>query len=158
VKGATFKFEGGRELEAALRELGDKGRMRRAATAALKQAIEPVATLAAELAPKDDGYLSQSIRIGNPAGGIKQGGDIVEVFVGVDTSVAAGDTTPARLAVYANVREIGAPERNDPATPYLRPAADVELPKSVERLKPLLAAEIEKSAARLARKRARAGG
>jgi hypothetical protein len=153
----TFEFKGGREIEAALRELGKPLHARRAAERALPAGLEPVAVRARALVPKDELYLEHSIKVGKRADtrGTRKfkrgaGKDLVELYVGIDTSAAGGDTSEADLAVYSVVQEEGSPAKNIPAQPYMRPAMDSELPGAPDRVRPALWEEIAKIAARLA--------
>lgn len=156
------KVTGFSGIEAAMRELADPAAVRRAANRGMDKALEPVAEMARRLVPVDDGYLRAAIKVGSRAAtkGNRRfkkatGGDVIERYVGIDASEAAGDSTPADLARYSIIRETGATERNDPATPYMRPAMDAELPNAPERLAPILWEELSKTAARKAKKAGR---
>ena len=148
-----FRFEGGRELDAALRNLS-KATARNVGRRALTTAAEPIAAKARVLAPKDEEDLESAIKVGKAIASFqRQGnrGDIVTVFVGIDESV------DKRLHIYAEEQEEGNPDRGMAAQPYMRPAWDSEKEKAVERIAPELWAEIEAANARAARKRARRG-
>lgn len=147
----SVKFSGGRELEAAFRALGDKGAARRAANRGLQRAAEPIRDRWEELVPVDQGDLKKSIKIGKAIKGFQapaNRGDVVTTFVGVDES------QDARLHIYAEVQEFG--NESNPAQPAGRPAWEQEKMTAFDRLKEDLWDEISKTAARQARKRAKA--
>lgn len=145
------KFSGGLELERALKELGDKGAARRTADRALKRAAEPIRDRWEELVPVDQGDLKKSIKIGKAIKafqGRANKGDVVTTFVGVDES------QDARLHIYAEVQEFG--NESNPAQPAGRPAWEEKKQEAFDRLSTDLWDEISKTAARQARKRAKA--
>lgn len=146
------EFKGGRELEAALRELGDKGASRRTAERALKLAAQPIRDRWEQLVPEDQGDLKRSIKIGRAIKSFQRTsrGDVVKTFVGVDES------QDARLHIYAEVQEFG--NENNPAQPAGRPAWEGEKHTALDRLAADLWAEISKTAERAARKRAKKAG
>lgn len=146
------KFEGGRQVEAALKELG-KAAARRTADRALRRAAEPIRQRWEDLVPVDQGDLKRSIKIGKAIASFqKRGnrGDVVTTFVGVDES------EDARLHIYAEVEEFG--NQSHQAQPAGRPAWEEKKMEAFDRLKDDLWDEIRKTAERAARKRARKGG
>lgn len=148
----SFKFEGGKELEAALMELATKATARNVGRRALTTAAEPIAARARELAPKDEHDLEQSIKVGKAIAAFQRDGnrgDYIAVFVGIDES------EDQRLHIYAAEQENGNPARNLEAQPFMRPAWDSEKGKAVDRIAPALWDEIAKANARAARKAAR---
>lgn len=142
-------FKGGKELEAALRELGDKAAARRTAERALKLAAEPIRDKWIDLAPEDQGDLKAAIKIGRAIKAFQKQsrGDTVMTFIGIDES------QDARLHIYAEVQEFGSD--SVPAQPAGRPAWEGEKMTAFNRLADDLRSEIEKTAARAARKAAR---
>lgn len=148
----TFSFEGGKDLEAALMSLGTKVTARNVGKRALTKAADPIKVKAQLLAPKDEGDLQESIKVGKAVAPFQNDGnrgDYIAVFVGIDDSV------DSRLVVYAAEQEKGNPARHLEAQPYMRPAWDSEKGKAAERIAPELWDEIEKASARAARKAAR---
>lgn len=141
-----FTIEGLDELQAALRALPDstaKNVLRRVG----KQALQPIADAAAQMAPVDDGTLRAGIHVGTKLSRkqksrhSKLGTDDVEVFAG------SAPLPQAHLQEFGSV--------NNAAQPFLRPAWDSGKSTVVETISGLLWAEIQKSAARLARKAAK---
>lgn len=148
----AFKFEGGKDLEAALMNLATNATARNVGKRALTKAAEPIAVKAKILAPKDEGDLEEAIKVGKAVAPYQNDGnrgDYIAVFVGIDASV------DARLVIYAEEQEDGNPARNLEAQPYMRPAWDSEKGKALERIAPELWADIEQTNARAARKAAR---
>lgn len=146
------EFRGGKELEAALAQLGDKGAARRTAERALKLAAQPIRDRWEQLVPEDQGDLKRSIKIGRAIGAFQRSsrGDIVKTFIGVDES------QDARLHIYAEVQEFG--NESNPAQPAGRPAWESQRMVAFDRLAADLWAEISKTAERAARKRAKKAG
>lgn len=141
------KVEGLRELETALKQLPNataKNVLRRV----LRARAEPVADAARRLVKKRTGQLEESIDVSTTLSRRqktlhqKGGKSDVEVFVG------------AGALPQAHMEEFGG-AHNDPH-PFMRPAWDAEKQGVLDGLKADLWAEIEKAAARLARKAARA--
>jgi HK97 gp10 family phage protein len=165
------KVEGLRALQQGLAEL-PLSLARGAARRALIKAALPIAAHAQSLVPEDTGHLKKVIGVsatltkrqrqlagggaafaGMDAGGkaifrgVKKGG--VEVHIGPLTDLqnyAAPD--PAGL-----MREFGT--ATQPAQPFLRPAWDAGKMGAVETLKRELGADIERTAARMARRQAK---
>lgn len=136
----TVRVEGLREVEAALGQLGKStGRnvMRRVAVARL----EPMAKEMRRLVPVDSGDLKDSIAVTtkNPKRNRKK--SEVEAHAG-----------PGRHP-QGHLREFGG-DKNPPA-PFVRPAWDGGKDQLLDGIKEDLWAEIEKAAARQARKAAR---
>jgi HK97 gp10 family phage protein len=146
----SFRFEGGKELEAALRALGKTATARNVGIRALKIAAEPIAEKARLLAPKDERDLEQSIKVGRAISAFQRDGnrgDYIATFVGIDESV------DKRLHIYARIQEEG--DAANPPQPYMRPAWDSEKHKAVDRMAPALWEEIAKANARAAKKAAK---
>lgn len=142
------KVEGLKALQTALRALPDataKNVIRRV----LRKAGAPIAARARALVPVDEGDLQGSIAVSTKltwrqrARHRKYGPDDIEVFVG------AGPHPQAHLQEFGT--------QHHPPQPFMRPAWDAEKDGALEGIKADLWAEIEKSANRLARKRAKAG-
>lgn len=144
----TFKFQGGRELEAALSELGSRSTMRRTGERALKLAAEPIRDDAIARAPKDTGFLKDNIKIGKATRRARtRDKDVVETFVGIDTGAGRF------IAGYASFDEFG--REGQAAQPYMRPAFESKKQEAVDRLGEDLRQQIEISATRLAKRTAR---
>lgn len=151
------KFTGGKELEAALTQLDVSTAQKRGiARRALDRAAEPIQ--AAWVAGVDvvKGDLRRSIKIGSRAQtkGTRRfkrgaGQDIVERFIGIDETEAPAE----RLAAYAVIEEFG--DKNQPANPAGRNAWEAKKMEAFDRLAGDMWAEIEKTAARAARKAAK---
>lgn len=163
-----IKIEGLSDLDKALSNLTKavgKGVLRRS----LKQAAEPMADLARSLTPEDTGALKKSIEISALLNGKEKSGhrklhrddrSAVELFVGPSYKLGKGGR-------HGHLVEFGtAPHKNKgqfagtwhPGTaprPFMRPAFDTQARPTVERLRPILWSEIEKAAAKAARKEAR---
>src|SRR3990167_2813504 len=145
-----FKFEGGKELDSALSELGKRSTARRVADRALRKAAEPVRDRWKELVDVDQGDLRRSIKIGKAIKSVNKIGNVgktVTTFIGVDES------EDRRLHIYAEIEEFGADHHL--ANPAGRNAWDQEKQTSLNMISSELKTEIEKTAARAARKTAR---
>ncbi|UVI39247.1 HK97-gp10 family putative phage morphogenesis protein [Qipengyuania spongiae] len=140
----TTKIEGFRELDAALAKLGkhttEKALLRRIA----KKALTPMLERAKALAPDDDGQLKDSIVMGSRLTRAARAQDGKTPRAGIRTFVG----TASR---YGFLQEYG--RADAPAQPFMRPAWDTQGPKALEIVKRDLGDEIEKTAARLAKRR-----
>lgn len=146
------KVEGLRELEQALRDLPQatgKAVLRRV----LKQIAQPIADHAKRLAPRDTGALQASITVSSKLSRrqrsvhrkmFKDDRASVEMFVG------------AGALPQATLREFGGDDH--PAQPFMRPAWDANKSRALDTVKASLWDEIQKAAARLAKKAMRAAG
>jgi hypothetical protein len=163
----TVKFEGGRALEAALRDLGKRATAKNVGRRALMQAAEPIRDMAKQLAPDDPAtgagkFLKESIKA---APGRRNRGDRTWVLVGIDASVDPATEKPRQggggsyrdpgVAGVSVIQEFGAPARNIPAQPYMRPAWEANKAATLGRIGDALWDEIDKAAQRAARKRAK---
>lgn len=167
---SKFKFEGGKALEKALRELRTTATARNVAEKALMTAAEPIAQKARELAPVDKGNLRESIKVAKKAnyGRGRKGrsrGDVVYGFVGIDGSVLPPKDAKTRrnkrrtrflqsgggVAAYSIFKEYGTSSM--PAEPYMRPAFEAKKQAAVDALGPALWDEIAKAAARAAKRK-----
>lgn len=138
------KTSGFKELDDALGQLPKatgKNVLRRAALAAL----EPMQEAAAAKAPEDTGWLSGDIdtstRLTRRQRRTAKKASTVEVYMGPGSS-------PRSI-----VQEFGSADQ--PAQPYMRPAWDGGKEQLLDDVKETLGAEIDKAAARVARKAAR---
>lgn len=168
-----IRVDGLREVDRALGELS-KSAARTVLRRAGMTALRPMAEMAARLAPRDTGELAGSITVSARADGadagkaafasvMRRGGsrsDAVQALREARESqdfvtVFAGPRKPdgAREAVKQIAMEFGS--FKDAAQPYMRPAFDAEARPTVDRLKPLIMAEIERAMARAARAAAR---
>lgn len=142
------RFEGGREMEAALAEIERLGTRRSLARRVLKRTAQPVADKANATAPKDvdstDKPLNESYvvtsKLTKRQAAIERRGDPDDVVMYVGTSHPAGLQ-----------QEFG--NRRHGAQPHFRPAWDADRDAMLERMRQDLAAEIQKT---IARARARA--
>ena len=172
VKSTKFSFEGGKALEAALRRIGKEATARNIGTRALKIAAEPIADAARRNAPEDKGFLRESIKIATKANmgrgrALRSRGDTVYAFIGIDGSVLPPKDAKTKrnrrksrflqagggVAAYSIFVEYGSASMAP--QPYMRPAFDGEKENAVKRLGPALWEEIEKAAARAAKKAAK---
>ena len=136
----TVKVEGLRELDAALSEL-PKATSRNVMRRAGIKALEPMAEEMRRRVPVDSGDLKEGIAVStrNPRRNRRQ--SEVEVYAG-----------PGRHP-QAHLREFGGD--GNPPEPYVRPAWDGGKTELLDTVKQDLWSEIEKAAARLAKKAAR---
>lgn len=151
AKGVTVSLEGLRELDAALGELGKAtGRnvMRRVAMARL----QPMAEEARRLAPVEDTDLRDSIAVSTKLAGYarrlnSRSRSEAEAYMG--PAGADGKKAPPQ----GSLQEFGT--KNHPPQPFMRPAWDSGKTELLTGIREDLWAEIEKAAARQARKAAR---
>lgn len=159
-------IKGGKEVEATLRELGNKITARNVGRRALESAAAPIRDMAELLAPDDPKtgagkFLKESIKI---APG-KRRGDTIRVLVGIDASVDPAVEKPRQgggtyrdpgVAGVSAIQEFGAPAANVPAQPFMRPAFEVNKAATPQRIADGVRIEVEKAEQRAARKRAKA--
>lgn len=176
-------FGGGKELEAALRELADPAARRRTATRALTRGAEIIRDEAKVLAPDGPAtgpgkYLRDSIKVGKRAEvsirnrqfrASKAGQQMVEMYVGIDPTVkpqeapktkarrkrSGGGSSGGAVAAYSIFVEHGTSSMK--AQPYMRPAFEAKKGEVLDQIGGILGEEIAKTAARAARKKARKG-
>jgi HK97 gp10 family phage protein len=145
----TVHVDGLDEVQTTLRELLPDRTARNVMKRVLMQVAQPVATTAEGLAPRRSGELKRRIGTGTKlsrrqrAMHRKRDPNDVEVFIGADA------------IPQAHLREYGADHH--PAQPFMRPAWDIHQRAVLEGIKGAMWREIERAAARLARKKARAG-
>ena len=149
-----MKLEGFQELDRELEKLSKAagtGVLRRA----LKKSAEPMAELAASIAPVDDGDLKNSITVSTKLDKdvarshrrmFKNSRSAVEMFVGPSYNLGAGGR-------HGHLLEFGTYKMSP--RPFARPAWDQDKQNVIERLKKDIWAEIEKATARAERKAAR---
>jgi hypothetical protein len=146
----TVQTTGFAELERALQTLGREATQKASLRRSAVKALQPVATLAEALAPRDKGTLAVSIGVGarltkRQAGlhrrMFRDDRAAVEVFAG------AGGLAQAVQMEFGNFKD--APQ------PFMRPAWDAEGLKTLDRLATELWADIQRTAARQARRAAR---
>ena len=140
------KIEGLRELDRALGQLpksAAKATLRRV----LKDAAEPMARAARQLAPRDEYHLYESIdvstRLNRRQSQLHRTEDskaFQEMFVGTNNPAGVQQE-------FGNSRHV--------AQPFMRPAWDAEKRPTLERIANSLWMEIEKTAKRLARQAAK---
>lgn len=159
-------FSGGREIEAALREIGSKATAKNVGRRALLKAAEPIRDKAQQLAPDDPKtgagkFLPESIKA---APGRRNKGDRVWAVIGIDASDDPATEKPRQgggtyrdpgVAGVAVIQEFGAPAANVPAQPFMRPAWEAEKAATPQRIADELWIDLEKTAQRAARKKAR---
>lgn len=154
-RGFSVKVEGLKELERALQEL-PKANAKAVLRRTLKEAGEPVAKTARALVPEEIGYLRESIDVGPTLSPrqkkLHRKQSPVEMFVGPGPDPAAhlnefgtGDR------VTDDGRHIGAM----PAQPFMRPAWDQHKMEVLDTIANRTWLEVEKAAARLAKKAAK---
>ena len=85
-----------------------------------------------------------------------QGGAVVDLVLGPDLKKGAYHAHLVEFGTGPRYHESGRYVGEMPAQPFLRPAFDAEAAPSLDRLKPILASEIEKAVSRRAARAARA--
>lgn len=160
-------IKGGREIEAALRELGSKVTAKNVGRRGLLKAAEPIRDMAKLLAPDDPTtgsgkFLRESIKA---APGRRNRGDRIWALVGIDAEVdpAKSVTRKSGKGTYRDpgvagvsvMMEFGVPARSIAPRPYMRPAWEANKAATPQRIADEVKIEVEKAAARAARKKAR---
>lgn len=111
----SFKIEGGKQLERALKRIGPEFE-KKIAKSAVRAGANVIAKEARLLAPDESGTLKRSIKV---VARSKRVGDAVASVV---TRSGKRWTARGMNAWYAGMVEFGTEKR--PATPFLRPALD----------------------------------
>ena len=147
AQGFRVRFTGGRELEAALHELGSLRRVKSALTRVGKRALQPIADEAQRRAPKGDTELLSS---GTAVVTLtrRQGASADAV------NLAVGFTGPHRA--LAHLFEFGFTMRDGrryAARPFLRPAWDSGKDRALSDFRGELWAFIKRAAKRAGRRR-----
>jgi len=176
----TVKVQGLAELDNALSEL-PKATQRAVLVRVLKQAGEPMRAMAEQKAPRDTGALADSIvltarmknKIGNAefSATLKAGGSRGEAVAALRDArrAAAGEGRlnfaqvfigpksgqSKQAAIKAMVQEFGSIKQAP--QPFMRPAFDTLKQQVIDSIAGLLGAEIEKTAARIAARKAKKG-
>lgn len=146
----TINLQGFRELEREFAKLEKLATRRSVARRALKKAAQPMADLAASMAPSDDGDLKASIAVSTKLSS-RQAGVHRRMFrndrASVEMFVGAGPLAQADKQEFGTVHH--APQ------PFMRPAFDQDHMNLLRRLGDEMAKEIEKAVTRAARRAAR---
>lgn len=146
----TMKLEGFSNFEKELAKLEKLATRRSVARRALKKAAQPMADLAASMAPTDDGDLKASIGVSTKLSS-RQAGMHRKMFrddrAAVEMFVGAGPLPSAHTQEFGTVDH--APQ------PFMRPAWDQDHVNLLARLGHEMGKEIEKAVTRAARKAAR---
>lgn len=153
----TIRVDGFKELDAALQEMKTataRGTVRRA----MMKAFQPMADEASRLAPDDPRTpapdLHRTIKVGDA---LKAGRSMFVKGFGFNDGQVTVWMGPTREGYpQAIMQEFGTV--NQPAKPYMRPAWDAGKDRLLEDLASGLKIEIDKTAARAARKAARRVG
>lgn len=168
----TVRFEGGRELEKALGELGTLYRRKKAARDALMEGAEPVHSSAEAKAPVRSGEKTfgiggslvpseggrRRVRVGGESGRRRQGALKSHVSIGtrLNRSQRRANRDKMPVEVYVGTRdragrlqEFGT--REAAAQPWLRPAWDATKMRALEIIKSALWRQISRQAALQAR-------
>lgn len=137
----TFKIEGLAELDEALTELS-KATARAVLVRVLKEQGQPIRDAGEALAPKETGGLKASYAISTKLSprqkGLNSKESDVEVYIGPGPAAKGVQTE------FGNAHQA--------AQPHLRPAFDGNVMKVLEGIRDSLAAEIEKTRARIAKR------
>lgn len=146
----TINLQGFRELEREFAKLEKLATRRSVARRALKKAAQPMADLAASMAPSDDGDLKASIAVSTKLSS-RQAGVHRRMFrndrASVEMFVGAGPLPSAHTQEFGTVHH--APQ------PFMRPAFDQDHINLLRRLGDEMAKEIDKAVTRAARRAAR---
>jgi HK97 gp10 family phage protein len=148
----TVRLEGFRELERALNELPKstgKNVLRRVA----KGALQPIAEKAKSLAPKESGDLAGSIMVSERR--TKRVTRVNRFDRNTGIEMAMGPVSGGGVLNYATFAEFGTIDTT--AKPFMRPAWHGGKDDALDYVKANLGREIERAAARLAKKTARLG-
>jgi HK97 gp10 family phage protein len=139
-----FKVEGLKELDQALTEL-PKATARNVLLRTLKAEAQPIADAGEANAPKLTGKLGQSYTVGTKLSRRQKKASTKELMV--EVYVGPGPHPKGVQTEFGNAHQA--------AEPHLRPAWDSNVMRVLGGITKSLAAEIEKTRARLARKAAR---
>lgn len=163
-----IKVEGLADLEKALFQLGSTSTARRVGQRALMTASEPMVDAIKGYAPKDEMNLDQSV-MAQPSNANRRD-DLAEVVIGIDGSVKpttsverkrqsskrSGPVKDLGVTGYAPMQEFGTEKMQ--ANPFFRPGFDATAEAVIRGVAVPLGAEIEKAAARQARRAAKRAG
>lgn len=146
----VFKTSGFAELDQALAQIEKTATAKAIMRRSLKKAAQPMADMAQAAAPVAKGTLQESVAVSPKLSGrqkkqhrkmFKNDKAAVEMFVG------AGPLSSAHNQEFGN-------EHHGPQ-PFMRPAFDAEAKPTIDRLGKEMWADIEKTAARAAKKAAK---
>ena len=153
----TFDFKGGKELEKALRELGDPKKAKSAARFALRKGADQIIPTAKALVPRREGHLRGSIK---QKAGKSRDQDTVRQIIGIDRNVqppeeiaradGSGTYRDPGVAGTGPMNEFGTPDM--PANPFMRPAFDSRGGRAAVTIRTELGKTIERRAKAAARK------
>lgn len=157
------------DLQAALRELGDPKAVRTALRAALRKAARPMVDAIQAKVPVDQGDLKRSIKM---AAAKREKPDAeFGIVIGIDANEQPAEYIIRRtnsggsrkgagkggyyrdpnVAGHGPMTEFGTPQKA--AQPFMRPGFDAEGEATIRRFAEVAGPEIERVAARLAKKR-----
>lgn len=140
------KVEGLREIQTALHEL-PKATAKNVMRRVLREVAQPIADHASQNAPVDTGYLKRSVAVSTKLS--KRARKDTEKLSDHAVQVYIGPSSAPR----ATMQEFGT--LNHAPQPYMRPAWDAEKGTILPKIAGLMWREIERAAARRARKLAR---
>lgn len=155
-------MSGFRELEKALAEL-PKATGKNVLRKIARGALEPMADIAASKAPEGTGNLAFSISVSEKR--TRRAKKSTTVYLGngrfrsaasTGVEVAMGPAGGTGALYYATFQEFG--RIDQAASPFMRPAWDAGAERALEYVKTNLAVEIDKAAARYAKRLAKRGG
>jgi HK97 gp10 family phage protein len=174
-----MKVEGLKELQASLDQIAKRSTQTAVLRRALAKAAEPMRAKAEALAPVRTGDLSEGIKISTRTvgevgaaaysrimrvtGGDK-GASVAAMRDARREARASGINPPVQLfmgptvgsgAGYGHFQEFGT--RNHAPDPFMRPAWESEAKATVDRIAPMLRAEIDRAVARAAKRAAKNG-
>jgi HK97 gp10 family phage protein len=168
VRAMKIEVSGLADLQSALRELGEPKAVRTALRAALRKAGRPMLEAAQARVPVDKGDLRRSIKMA-AAKGEKVDSPKFGIVIGIDINEQPAMIVPRKkrakgrrgvtyrdpgVAGVGPMTEFGTPQKG--AEPFMRPAFDTEGEATIRRFGEVAGPEIERVAARLAKKRGRA--
>lgn len=162
----TIKVDGLAGLQSALRELGEPKAVRTALRGALRKSARPMLDAIRDNVPVDKGDLKRSVKMG-AAKGERLDSPVFGIVIGIDANEQpakivtrktrsnggrGGTYRDPGVAGVAPMTEFGRP--GQAATPFMRPGFDAEADGTLRRFGEVAGPEIERVAARLAKRRA----
>ena len=141
-----IKLEGFKELDRALAELGNKSTERTLLRRVAKKALEPIRDDAKRLVPVDEGELRDSIHIGGKMTKRARAADRKQPKHGMRLHMGTARSTAVAI-------EFGTYKA--PAQPFMRPAWSSGKAEALYYIARTMGDEIEKTAARAAKRRAK---
>jgi HK97 gp10 family phage protein len=160
-----IEVDGLSDLQAALRELGDPKAIKLALRGALRKAAKPMLEAARGKVPVDKGDLKRSVKMA-AAKGERLDSPTFGIVIGIDSNeqpakIVTRKTRSNRgrggtyrdpgVAGVAPITEFGTPRQA--AEPFMRPAFDAEGEPTIRRFGEVAMSEIERVAARIAKRR-----